>query len=717
MASTGHMALLFCDNSSESRPDIPDNGPTTGFNVTLRSLDGRSMEDLRVRLRASRNDSRAAELFDMSYGSLILGESISELTFVLPRPEIYGLGGHPYSFERDSAYKSKTMYNVDETHQGGQQHPLPIFIARDSRRKHFGVYIETENPVTLQVLPGLNDTDDSGISKPMVVARTMGGWILVHVYEGPTPREVLRQLTGHLGRPKFPPAFAMGYHVCRKTNNETGFVHAFNKMIESRIPFDSDCIDEGLIPTAFEISDEFRLHIHEDLEMLRNESKKLVVSFPVQIREGFAPEEDFYITYSNGSNVMGIYNDRNVLLPDFTHPSLPSWWEASLRNLSSELENSVEGITFVHNSPLVISGSGSCNMSEYAYIPSAVGIEASDGLCPSSTHNDGRDHLSIHNTYPYNQMQTTSSADRNLQLFTKYSSPGVSPLGGVYVSSLPIHDWSSLRASLKEAIELGLSGIPLVSMTACGTPASIPLNATIDDDLCLRWYQMAAFMPAMSSFHGSEDPTKMPYDLPGTYLDWVRRAIDKRYRLMPYFRTVMMEALVNGWPFVRPMFFEFSDSDEALVHEIFDQFMVGDSLLVSPILDEGTTQLQAYFPYSTWYDLWSGQAIRGSGEYKRLEDIPYQIAVHLKSGKIIPTLVRTLNSVPSNFTFSQSTTFRARTIRNFFSNEQSRPRQLFIMDLGPRLTSKPRLSTLPYSYSPDVQQVQSEGTQFFFEPG
>lgn len=210
-----------------------------------------------------------------------------------------------------------------------------------------------------------------------------------------------------------------------------------------------------------------------------------------------------------------------------------------------------------------------------------------------------------------------------------------------------------MRESLKEALEFGIYGVHMFSMPACGVHTLSDEDDPDDDDeedeneddetvadgeLCLRWFQLAAFMPAMNSYYGMEKLRFMPYDLTGTYRDWVRRAIGRRYRLMPYLHTLMYEASATGVPSVRPLFMEFPDDYKA--YDLYGQFMVGDSILVTPVLDSTMkTQIDAYIPRWTWYDLWSGQLVEGAGGWKVIEDIPYQIASHLRAGKIIPTLV------------------------------------------------------------------------------
>ena len=96
--------------------------------------------------------STGAELFDMSYGPVILGDSLSELTMLLPKKYVYGLGGHAFSFgERNgSAFVKKTMFNMEDVTMEGRQSAVPVFMAMDSERNFFGVHVEAERPLTIQ---------------------------------------------------------------------------------------------------------------------------------------------------------------------------------------------------------------------------------------------------------------------------------------------------------------------------------------------------------------------------------------------------------------------------------------------------------------------------------------------------------------------------------------------------------------------------------------
>ena len=85
-----------------------------------------------------------------------------------------------------------------------------------------------------------------------------------------------------------------------------------------------------------------------------------------------------------------------------------------------------------------------------------------------------------------------------------------------------------------------------------------------------------------------------------------------RYRLMPYLYTAFFESHTFGCPLARPLFFGWPF--DVNTHANTEQWMMGDALLVSPILYEGTTTTRAYFPAGVWYNLYTGLAIDGGTE-------------------------------------------------------------------------------------------------------
>ena len=652
----GHVAILIFDRNNE--PDI-DLGQSIDFkdvSITLRSTtDDGEDEDPRVRIKVNRNDGLTnPSLLDSSYGSLILGEELSEISLLMPTTHLYGMGGHPFSFGGNKTFTNSTLYNSDPRASYGQdlQHSHPTLLAMDETRKYYGVLMETERPLTIEALPGLSKLNSSATNnpdleirtgdeaRPLLVFRSMGGYMLLHLFTGPEPKQVITQMSNYQGLPKKPPVSAMGYHVCRRTNKLGAFDHNWEGMQNASIPFDSDCIDEQLVATAFEVNN--ATHYQSDLQKLyETTTLELVVSHPVQTSVNF---QDYgsadYVRDRDDNIVIGTYDSHPVSIPDFESDVTVNWWKRNIQTVLTNLEhngNKPSGLVMIHNSPY-LETEDSCNLTSTGFVPWEIRSHFGTGsLCPTDVHDGGIDHLTAHQEYSYKSTQATTEQMTDMFTFTKHSIPGTSGIAGIFGSEYDA-TWENLKQSLREVMELGLAGNPMVSMTACGTRSVAMLNTSaVVDELCLRWYQVAAYMPALNSYYGTEQVTRMPYTLTGAYKDWIRRALDHRLRLLPHFYTLLHEASLTGLPVIRPLFLEFPNDFQAW--DVDFQFMVGDAILVSPVMDFGVTRLTSYFPHGTWYALWSGQAFQGEGIFTEKDDIPYEVAAHLKAGKVLPIVV------------------------------------------------------------------------------
>ena len=85
-----------------------------------------------------------------------------------------------------------------------------------------------------------------------------------------------------------------------------------------------------------------------------------------------------------------------------------------------------------------------------------------------------------------------------------------------------------------------------------------------------------------------------------------RTALGLRYRLLPYLYTLFYKANAAGSPVAQPLWAVFNH--DAATHSIDEQFLWGDSVLVSPALYEGQETVTALFPTrqgetATWYSL------------------------------------------------------------------------------------------------------------------
>lgn len=107
---------------------------------------------------------------------------------------------------------------------------------------------------------------------------------------------------------------------------------------------------------------------------------------------------------------------------------------------------------------------------------------------------------------------------------------------------------------------------------------------------------------------------------------------------MDYIYTSFHKAHTDGTPVVQPLWFKYPK--DAATFPIDLQFFYGDSILVSPVTDENSTSVSAYFPKDIFYDFATLKPLQGTGSAVTLSNISFtDIPVHIRGGSILPLRV------------------------------------------------------------------------------
>lgn len=85
-----------------------------------------------------------------------------------------------------------------------------------------------------------------------------------------------------------------------------------------------------------------------------------------------------------------------------------------------------------------------------------------------------------------------------------------------------------------------------------------------------------------------------------------QKAFTWRLRVLPYHYSAFFDSHTYGCSVMRPLYFPFP-GDVSTYYNNY-QWMLGDALLVAPILSQGTSTLSAYFPQGVWYNLYNYSA-------------------------------------------------------------------------------------------------------------
>ena len=165
----------------------------------------------------------------------------------------------------------------------------------------------------------------------------------------------------------------------------------------------------------------------------------------------------------------------------------------------------------------------------------------------------------------------------------------------------PQSDWEGLAASIRGALSWGMSGSPYHASDIGGFYGS----AQPSPELYVRWLQASVFGSHMRVHGiGAREPWAFGEEAEAV----ARRWIEFRYRLLPYLRSVIGEAVATGLPVMRamPLAFPFN----ALTRGYETQFMYGEALLVAPIVAAGG-EVDVALPPGAWYDLGTRQRLAG----------------------------------------------------------------------------------------------------------
>ncbi len=200
-------------------------------------------------------------------------------------------------------------------------------------------------------------------------------------------------------------------------------------------------------------------------------------------------------------------------------------------------------------------------------------------------------------------------------------------------------NWNGLKAQLPLLQGLSISGVPYIHSDAGGFAMGKPGG---DGELYTRWLQMAVFTPIFRP-HGTmltgvdDNANSTPSEpalWPEPYLSIARKAVNLRYNLLPYNYTLAYQQTVYGKPLIRPMFFE--DVTDEQLFLATNQYMWGDNILVSPVLDEAATEQKVYIPKKNdWYNFNTTEKATG-GQWLTVNLSKENIPVFIKEGSFIP---------------------------------------------------------------------------------
>ncbi len=191
-------------------------------------------------------------------------------------------------------------------------------------------------------------------------------------------------------------------------------------------------------------------------------------------------------------------------------------------------------------------------------------------------------------------------------------------------------DWTEdygLPSVINAGITAGLSGFSVWGPDIAANGHSI--------ELWTRWVEFGAMTPIMRNhlWDMPEGAVNLWYDPHTT--DIFRRYARLHVSLFPYFYTYAHEAAKTGLPIIRHPLLEYPNDPKT--YNSSGEYMLGDKILVAPVLEQGALSRSLYLPQGSWTDYWTGKILEGGRQVTVPAPLGH-IPILVRSGGIIPLI-------------------------------------------------------------------------------
>ncbi|MHB8128795.1 MAG: TIM-barrel domain-containing protein [Mobilitalea sp.] len=569
-----------------------------------------------IRLAYYKPDNRTLITYEkqMDYredGSIFIKHELGE------KEHFYGLGedNDAYLGNLDRRGTTRDMITGQRINIGHVTADIPItFFMSTGQTAPYGMFLDNS-------YRQLWDMGKKDVTSYEITAE--GGELLFYFFAGNNFEEILSEYTAVTGRPELPPLWALGFIQSKCSYYDWDEIDELIEEFDKRqIPLDGVVFDYDWAEyfNNYKWNKRFGGKTHEKIKDYRDKGLHFMVSNsgPMIKKDsdnyGSLIENDLYAKNEKGEPVTCGHFGGDLM--DFSHPKMKEWLQPQLNRI---MDDGVE--------------SWWLDLTEPEGDPD--GTKYYDGD-KAKVHNP----FSLLNTKTYYQISKEYDSTRRPFILTRTGTAGIQKYCASIWSGDVFSDYKTLTAHVPEALNTGMSGIPLWTSDGGGFMSSTS-NATDSRNiykndttahaaLYERWLQFACFCPVMRAHHAGESA---PYFFNEITADGVAHYIRLRYRLLPYIYSYNYQSYLTGAPIMRPLVYEYPTDEN--VWNCKDEYLFGKEILVAPVLEEKTDRRDVYLPEGTWYDWDYGYEYEGGKSYEIFAP-QNRIPVFIKAGAIIP---------------------------------------------------------------------------------
>ena len=455
----------------------------------------------------------------------------------------YGLGEKTKNLKKNG--EQWTMWNSDTPAYNGKTDPLyqsiPFFIGVRNH-KAYGIFFDNTYKSYFNMGASNNRFYWFGADK---------GELDYYFINGPEIKKVINLYTLLTGRMELPPLWSLGYQQSKWSYYPESAVRNLAETFRNKqIPCDVIYLDihymngyrvftwdKNRFPQPGKMLSDLATDGFKVITIVDPGVKADTENYNVA-KEGL--EQNLFAKYPDGIVYEGEVWPGWAYFPDFTKKESREWWGKKNALLLNQ------GVAGIWN-----------DMNE----PSAWG-QAIPDILQFDDNGYGSNYKKIHNVYALEMAKATFEGIKNQIntrpfILTRAGFSGIQRYAAVWTGDNVANE-EHLKLACTMVQGLSLSGVPF-----CGSDVGGFFDSP-SQRLYTRWMQLGAFTPFLRGHTIINTRDQEPWAFGEEVENNVRKILNLRYELLPFFYNEFYNASQTGVPILRSMFLNFQDDDECL---------------------------------------------------------------------------------------------------------------------------------------------------------
>lgn len=542
-----------------------------------------------------------------------LADFNAQMTFRLfdDEDKIYGLGDKAAHLNRrDYEYIS---WNTDDPSQHNETYKslyksITYLMVNHHKTSYYGVFYPSSYKCSINL---------GKYNKKFIYIGTQKGEYDYFLLLGDNPAEITKNYTELVGRSLFTPMKFLGYHASRWSYSQEQMqaIREFHKQAQMPIDYihmDINYMDHYKVYTVGE-------NYFDDLKRFSADLKEEGIGLIPIIDPGVKVEQgyEFYdeLTVSHGFATKDGEDYVNAVWPGDS--KYPNYFDEKTADYITDVtdafvkEYGMAGIWCDMNEPASFNGP----------LPDDVEFPVNDKVYY---------HDEVHNLYGEYMTRCIAKAFTKNNLRPSVITRAAFATSSPYTTSWNGDNqslWDHLRASLPQVMTMNMSGFVVNGVDIGG------FGNDSNKELLLRWVEANIFNPFLRNHSSLNTRYQEPQAFDEETVQIYKKFLELRYRFLPYLYDLLHKAHVTGEPLYRPLFYNFPADENT--KEINDQVMIGDSVMLAPIVNQGQKSRVVYLPEGKWVNYFTNEVMEGGKEYI----VPMSLGetgLFIKAGAIIP---------------------------------------------------------------------------------